>query len=401
MRIGLASWESLHSVAVGGVAVHVSELARAMEQDGHEIHVFTRQGAGQAFDECVDGVWYHRVPVDPHPDFVDGIYGMCQRIVKRFSETQHLTGRFDIFHAHDWLTIPAMVEVKRLYGVATVATMHSSEYGRCGNHFYEGLSARVRFLEERGVREADRVIAVSRTLQSEIAWMFDVPAEEMAVIYNGISPSPLAEQPNAEDVRRRYGLLQDHPTVLFVGRMTCQKGPDLLLGAVPEVLRQHPKTQFVFAGEGDLRPRLQTEAWHRGVADVCRFLGHRSAPELKELYAGADLIVVPSRNEPFGIVILEAWNASRPVVATENGGPSEFVWHEITGLKIRAREESIAWGLDRVLENPGWGRWMGRNGRVAVETAFSWESIARKTEQLYLDMLRPRSAQGTSQFASV
>jgi glycosyltransferase involved in cell wall biosynthesis len=393
MRIGLASWESLYSVAVGGVAVHVSELARAMELDGHEVHVFTRLGSGQTPDECIDGVWYHRVPISAHSEFVDSIYGMCQTMVRRFEETQYLTGRFDIFHAHDWLTIPAMVEVKRLYSTATVATMHSTEFGRCGNQFYGGSSARVRYLEQRGVQEADRVITVSRTLQSEIAWMFGIPAEEMAVIYNGICPSALKEQ--------RCGLLPDAPVVLFAGRMTCQKGPDLLLGAIPEVLREHPTTQFVFAGDGDLRPRLESEAWHRGVAHACRFLGHKSAPELKDLYASADLVVVPSRNEPFGIVILEAWNASRPVVATENGGPSEFVWHEITGLKIRAREESIAWGVGRVLQNPGWGQWMGRNGRVAVDTAFSWESIARKTEQLYLDMLRPRSVQGARDPISV
>lgn len=400
MRIALASWESLHSVAVGGVAVHVSELAKAMDLNGHEIHVFTRLGPGQAPDECIEGVWYHRVPFDPYPDFVDGIYGMCHAMALRFEETQQLTGAFDIFHAHDWLAVPAMLEVNRRLSTPTVVTMHSTEYGRCGNNFYDGPSARVRFLEHRGVSEADRVITVSKTLQREISWMFEIPAEEMAVIYNGIRPCPTADQPSAREVRERHGLVLQAPVVLFAGRMTCQKGPDLLLGAVPEVLRQAPKTQFVFAGEGDLRPRLEAEARHREIAQACRFLGHRSAEELKALYCAADLVVVPSRNEPFGIVILEAWNASRPVVATENGGPSEFVWHEVTGVKIRDREDSIAWGLNRVLQNPTWGAWMGRNGRVAVETAFSWTTIAGKTEQLYLDLLRPRRLGGIAHPAS-
>lgn len=388
MRIALASWESLHSVSVGGVAVHVSELARAMELDGHEIHVFTRLGVGQAPDECVDGVWYHRVPFDPYPDFVDGIYGMCQAMARRFGETRSLTGPFDIVHAHDWLAVPAMLEVNRLYGTPTVLTMHSTEYGRCGNQFYEGPSTRVRFLENRGVREADRLITVSRTLQREISWMFEVPSEEMAVVYNGICPSSSANMPEDPEVRKRYGLDPLAPVVLFAGRMTCQKGPDLLLGAIPEILQRTPAAQFVFAGEGDLRPRLEAEARHRGIAHACRFLGHRAASELGNLYRAADLVVVPSRNEPFGIVILEAWNASRPVVATENGGPSEFVWHEVTGVKIRDREDSIAWGVNRVLQNRPWGRWMGRNGRVAVETAFSWSTIAGKTEQLYIDLIR-------------
>lgn len=399
MRVALASWESLHSVAVGGVAVHVSELARAMERDGHEVHVFTRQGAGQAADQCVEGVWYHRVPFDPFPDFVDGIYQMCHAIVRRFGETQDIAGRFDIFHAHDWLAVAAMLEVKEAFGTPTVLTMHSTEFGRCGNHFYEGSSARVRYLERRGVREADHVIAVSRTLQRELAWAFETPAEEIAVIYNGIRPSAPASLPDPGAVRQRYGLSPDHPMVLFAGRMTCQKGPDLLVAAVPDILRQHPGVQFVFAGDGDLRHRLESEAWHRGIAHACRFLGHRSAKEMKDLFVASDMVVVPSRNEPFGIVILEAWDASRPVVATENGGPSEFVWHEVTGLKIKDREASIAWGVNRLLNSPAWAAWMGRNGRVAVETAFSWESIALKTEQAYLDLLRHRSYEGVPQRA--
>lgn len=394
MRIALASWESLHSVAVGGVAVHVSELARAMERNGHEVHVFTRLGPNQPEDELCDGVYYHRAPFHPFPDFVDGVYRMCAAIVQRFGEIQWATGPFDVIHAHDWLAVQAMLEIQRLFGTASVLTMHSTEYGRCGNHFYEGPSARVRHLEYRGVREADRVITVSRTLQREIAWMFDLPAEELTVIYNGISPSTPQSISDPATARARFQLPQDVPIVLFAGRMTCQKGPDLLLHAVPEILHRHPRAHFVFAGDGDLRHRLEHEAWHSGIAHACRFLGHRPASELADLYAAADMVVVPSRNEPFGIVILEAWNASRPVVATENGGPSEFVWHEVTGLKIRDQVDSIAWGVDRLLSNPAWASWMGRNGRVAVETAFSWATIAARTEHLYLELLSPQRLEG-------
>ena len=96
-----------------------------------------------------------------------------------------------------------------------------------------------------------------------------------------------------------------------------------------------------------------------------------------------DVVCVPSRNEPFGIVILEAWSAGKPVVASENGGPGEFVWNEVNGLKIYPNPESIAWGLGTLFTNFEWARWMGRNGRIAAESAFSWDAVGDTMLSVY------------------
>jgi glycosyltransferase involved in cell wall biosynthesis len=132
-----------------------------------------------------------------------------------------------------------------------------------------------------------------------------------------------------------------------------------------------------------MRHSLQAEAGQLGIDRACRFVGHKRGRDLVELFKTADAVVVPSRNEPFGIVILEAWSAGKPVIATQNGGPSEFVWHEITGLKIRDAVPSVAWGLQEMLSDTERAQWMGRNGRIAAETAFSWDAIAERTEQVY------------------
>jgi glycogen synthase len=121
----------------------------------------------------------------------------------------------------------------------------------------------------------------------------------------------------------------------------------------------------------------------RGVAHATRFLGHRSGAELIDLYKACDVVCMPSRNEPFGITALEGGSAGKPVVASQNGGPNEFIWHNVTGLKIYPTVESVGWGLGTLFTNFEWARWMGRNGRYAAETAFTWDNVAGMTERCY------------------
>jgi glycosyltransferase involved in cell wall biosynthesis len=125
-----------------------------------------------------------------------------------------------------------------------------------------------------------------------------------------------------------------------------------------------------------MRSQIENRARQLGITRETRFLGFQGNGTLTNLYKACDVVCVPSRNEPFGIVLLEAWSAGKPVVATINGGPAEYVWHEVNGLRVYANPDSIAWGLGTLFTNFEWGRWMGRNGRVAVETAFSWNTIA-------------------------
>ena len=385
MRIALLSWESLHSIPVGGVGVHVTELAAALERKGHDVHVFTRMGWGQSHLDRIHGVWYHRCPFGLHPDFVDEIQNMCRSFVHHlFATEDHMGAGFDVVHAHDWLTSNAMVWAKQGRGRKGALTIHSTEYGRCGNNFWGGRSARIRDHERHGTYCADRVITVSRALKGEVMWMYNVPDWKVAVIYNGVSVRAFdGWVPDAGAIRRGYGVGPLDPMVLFSGRMTSQKGPDLLVEAIPMILRYHSRAKFVFAGEGDLRGHCERRAGQLGVAHACRFLGWRAGVELQNLYKISDVICVPSRNEPFGITILEAWSAGKPVVASKNGGPDEFVWHEVTGLKIHPTAESVAWGIGTLFTNFDWARWMGQNGRVAAEAAFSWDSVADQALQLY------------------
>jgi glycosyltransferase involved in cell wall biosynthesis len=385
MRIAHLAWESLHSVSIGGVAVHATELAAALQRKGHEVHVFTRmrwQGDWQY--DCIHGVHYHRVPYAGARDIVDDVDNMCRAFVTSVFKTEDYMGaHFDIVHAHDWMAANAMVWIKQGRGRKGILTMHSTEYGRNGNNFYGGRSQRIMDHERHGTFCADRVITVSNSLKNEVMWIYNLPHWKASVVYNGISYEGFNGFLDPGAIKGRYGIGPLDPTMLFVGRMTGQKGPDLLIEAIPHVLRFHPSAKFVLAGDGDMRGHVERRAWQLGVHHACRFYGVLPRHELIDLYKAVDGVVVPSRNEPFGIVVLEAWAAGKPVVATVNGGPSELVWHDVTGYKIWPNPDSIAWGIGTLFSNFEHARWMGRNGRKAAETVFSWDTIAGKTLEAY------------------
>jgi glycosyltransferase involved in cell wall biosynthesis len=389
LRIALLSWESRYSIAVGGLAEHVSELAAALSRRGHELHVFTRMGPGQPGHERVDRVHYHRCPYVAHPDFMTDNERMCRSFIWHLGEIEpQLDGPFDVVHGHDWLTVKALAQARDQRHTPTVLTMHSTEFGRCGNRFYEGLSRRIREVEWQGVTYvADRIICVSRALREEVRRLYEVLAERTHVIYNGVDVHRFDAEVDVASVRGLHDVGAEDPLVLFAGRLSWQKGPDLLVDALPGVLSRHPQAKFVFAGAGHMREQLEQRVGTIGVKPATRFLGHRNGDELVGLFKGADLVCVPSRNEPFGIVILEAWSAGRPVVATRLGGPAEFVRHEDTGLTVGDNVGSIGWGVSRLLANQAEGRRMGRNGRREAETHFSWDTVAAATEKVYRSVL--------------
>ncbi|NIM50481.1 MAG: glycosyltransferase [Armatimonadetes bacterium] len=383
MKLAMLTWESLHSIAVGGMSAHVTELAAAIERKGHEVHVFTRMGENQPYYEQIDGVHYHRCPFDLDPDFSSEIHNFSRSLVHHVFQTEDYIGPFDLVHGHDWLTGPALSWIKEGRGRRTAWTVHATEYGRCGNQFWGGNSERIRGIERGTAWGADRVLAVSGSVQGEIQWMYEVPSDKIRVVHNAVSPHKYGRWLNPGEVKGRYGFGPLDPVVLFAGRMVYQKGPDILMEAVPKVLNSYGNAKFIFVGDGDMRQYVEEIANGNGAAGVCRFLGYVPEDEVINLYNACDVVCIPSRNEPFGIVVLEAWAAGKPVVVTHSGGPGEYVWHDVNGYMVYQHPESIAWGLGTIMHNWDHARWMGHNGRIAVETVFNWDTIADRTIWAY------------------
>ncbi|MCE5326771.1 MAG: glycosyltransferase family 4 protein [Planctomycetaceae bacterium] len=389
MRIAIFSWESLHSIVVGGVAVHVTELAAALQRRGNEVHVFARLGQGQTTYQQIHGVHYHRCPIDLCGDFVTEMNNMCNSFVYFMDATEAYQGaHFDIVHGHDWMCAKGVVQVKNRYGRRTVLTMHSTEFGRCGNCCHDGWSGRIRAVEAEGAHVADRVIAVSGLLADELKSQYRLSDGKLRMVYNGINCRRYDGYIDPAICRRSYGVGPMDPMVLFVGRLSTQKGPDLLLEAVPGILHHRGDAKIVFVGDGHLRQHLQQRCQQLGVAHAVRFLGAMGPDsDLINLYKSADVVCVPSRNEPFGLVVLEAWAAGKPVVATHNGGPREVVQHGENGYLVHADPGSIGWGVKEAFGNFAHARWMGERGRVKAAFGFNWDLIAGQTEGIYRELV--------------
>lgn len=399
MKIAMLAWESMHSIAVGGIAPHVTELAQALTARDHEVHIFTRRKENQRRYDLINGVHYHRCAYDYNPDFLIDMANMADSFYRHLAEVEDGYGEhFDIVHGHDWMITPALTRVKNERHGSIVMTVHSTEYGRCGNElFWHGQSKRIRDLEWEGTFIADRVVCVSESLRKETLWLYSVPPDKAVAIYNGVDASRFDIPVNVQEVRHSCKVKSDEPYILFAGRLAWQKGPDLLLDAAPMVLKKCPKAKFVFAGEGDMRPQLEAKVSTAGINSSIRFIGYRAGKDLVGLFKSADLIVVPSRNEPFGIVILEAWSASKAVVATRTGGPAEFVRHKDTGWTVPCDADSIGSGLTSVLADDNHARRMGLAGRKEAETRFSWENIASQTEEIYLSIAKSKAGTGSPQ----
>lgn len=386
MRIGFFSWETKHSVPVGGVAEVVSNLAQALAKQGHEVHVFTRMGHGQPEHELINDYYEHRCVSPGCEDFIEYMDHMCDSMVSCFHHVEGRYGKFDVLHGHDWHVVNALANLKNHKGYDFVWTCHSTELGRNGNSYQDNwFSGRVRHREWLGGYLSKLVTTVSYSMKDELMREYQIPGDKIEVNYNGINASEFEGKIDPGRVKERYGIWPLDPVVLFMGRMCHQKGPDLLLEAVPDVLSFRNDTQFVFAGGGDsMINHINGRSHWLGVDGKVHTLGYVSEEEKHELFKSCDMVCIPSRNEPFGIITLEAWASSKPVVATDIGGPREIVRNFYNGIKVDQHPSSIAWGIKYLLGDPTGEsiRRMGDNAKRSVRD-FTWSHIAKKYVSLY------------------
>jgi glycosyltransferase involved in cell wall biosynthesis len=361
----------MYAERVGGLASAATNLAETLAKQ-HEVHYYTR---GRMQDQEINGVTYHYCnPLGGN--CVQYCEDMSRAMVEQFHETDSV-GKFDILHFHDWHPIPAL---HRLKDRDTILTFHSTEYGRNGNQCgdwweYQEISGK----EWYGGLVAKRVTAVSAAMKNEVMQLYNVPGWKCDVVPNGIVPGQYRSYLDAGEVKRAYGIHPFAPLILFIGRLVWQKGPDMFIEAVRKVCQNRWDAKVIVAGDGGMRQYLQERARDLPV----NFVGYIQDSEYIRLLNACDLVVIPSRNEPFGLVLLEAWSAEKPVVACDVGGLSENIDTFVNGIKVSPDAESLAWGISTMLEDPGSAEVQGIRGRSKVDRVFLWDPIAERMTDTY------------------
>jgi glycosyltransferase involved in cell wall biosynthesis len=379
----MLTWEFPPRI-VGGIASHVSDLSRALTKRGIDVTVVTCDFPGAADYEDIDGVHVHRIDSYrfPTPDFISWVSMMNLNMLNHVAETMgRQNARFDLLHAHDWLVASAAIGLKNLFRIPLVATVHATEYGR-RNGLHTDYHRRIHQTEMWLCREAWRIICCSGYMASHVSQVFDTPRDKIDTIPNGVVVDKFTGSYDPETFRPRFANAEEK-LVLYVGRLVYEKGADVFIKAGVKVL-QNLDAKFVIVGDGYKKNDLMKLAWDSGIGHKVFFTGFIDVDTLRQLYHTADVFVVPSLYEPFGIVALEAMAARTPVVASNVGGLSEIVDHETTGIHVYpGNSDSLAWGILRVLENPRLSTKLREQAYRKVNALYNWDRIAGQTEATY------------------
>ena len=392
-RVLILSWE-YPPLIEGGLARHVRKLSENLVRHGVNVHVLTRgREESPVEEETSYGVMVHRVREPERPrelgEFVAWVEHMNADMLAAGVE---LGDRFDfdVVHGHDWLVAVAGDHLANRFRCPFAVTIHATEHGRHQGWVDKHPQSHIHGIERWMANRADRVITCSSYMREHVSDIYGIDEDSVTVIPNGIDPSELVPVDDLDALRARFA--EPHEKlVLLVGRLVYEKGFQLALEALPTLIERVGNVRFVVAGSGTHEEELKAQAAELGLMKYGRFLGWIGDDVLHSLYRIADLTVVPSIYEPFGLVALEAMASGCPCLVADTGGLREVVPNEQVGLRFVSRDpRSLAEMAERILTDDA------LRDRLVVQASehvlsFDWYDVARQVAGVYEELGRTRS----------
>lgn len=401
MRVLLFSWE-YPPVIEGGLGRHVRKLSEQLAAgEDVEVHVLTRGGGRLPPEELRRGVYVHRVTEPPFPSDVEAFVRWVAEMNRHMeARGEELLARleFDLVHSHDWLVADAAERVARSGALPWLVTIHATEFGRHQGFVQRRPQSYIHRAERRMARRADHVITCSDYMAGHVARIFDVPPGRITAIPNGIDPAELHPAPAAAlAALRAHYAADDQRLVLMVGRLVFEKGFHLALDALAPIAHRTGNVRFVIAGTGTAEAELKAQARKLGLSEYGSFIGWAGDDMLHSLYRIADLCIVPSIYEPFGLVALEAMASGCLCVVADTGGLREVVPVGGTvGLTFPSSDsDALRELLERALsDEPVRARMVAEARRHVLK--FDWAEVARRTRREYRRLVSAHALRSTA-----
>jgi len=400
-RVLILSWE-YPPVIEGGLARHVRKLAEALVRQGVAVDVLTRGvGGGSEIDRSgpdeSGGVNVHRVREPGWPRDLDRFVAWVEQMNEDMlaaGEALAQEHSYDLVHGHDWLVAKASAALAGRLGVPYITTIHATEHGRHQGWVADPPQSHIHSVERWMARSADAVIVCSYYMRGHVADIFDIDERRVAVIPNGVDPSELRPTGDPQALRREFAAPHEK-LVLLVGRLVYEKGFQLALDALPGVIDQVGNVRFLVAGSGTHEGELKAQAQRLGLCDHGTFLGWIGDDVLHSLYRIADLCVIPSIYEPFGLVALEAMASGCPCIVADTGGLREVVpVGERVGLRFNGGDaEHLGVMIERLLVDDE------LRDRLVTQASehvlrFDWDDIALRTRGIYDELAQLAAREG-------
>ena len=286
---------------------------------------------------------------------------------------RQLEGKFDVIHAHDWLTYFAGIAAKRVSGKPLVVHMHATSFDRSSG---DNIDTRVYDIERAGMAAADRVIAVSNLTRNIVIEKYGIPAERVVTVHNAVRFS------NKENEAPERGV--EDKIVTFLGRITYQKGPDYFVEAAAKVLKRVPNVRFVMAGSGDMMNHVIRRVARLGIADRFHFTGFLKGDDVDKMFQLSDVYIMPSVSEPFGISPLEAMRSNVPVIISKQSGVAEVLDYAV---KVDYWDvDAMADAIYGFVKYPALAKMFSTKGLEEV-TGLKWNNAAAKIKDVYEDAM--------------
>lgn len=395
MRILHVSWE-YPPLVYGGLGRHLHGLAEAQAAEGHEVVVVTQRPEGTAHDEVVAGVRVVRATYEPLRLTESELLGWVDGLGRELARAGLGSGWWpQVVHAHDWVVGGAARRLRDGFGVPLVSTLHATEAGRHQGWLPGDLSRAIHRREWRLTVDSRRAIVCSDAMRTDVETLFSVPHDDVDVVPAGIDAAAWrAPVRSVREARRQYA--GEGPLLVTASRLEWEKGVHTLLDAMPRLRRRFPGLRLVVAGRGSQLAALTEQARRLRLGRAVSFAGWLPEEQLAALLAVADVVVLPSVYEPFGLVALEAAAQRAPLVVAATGGLAETVEDGVTGRTATPLDPiSFADVVTEVLRDPTATQRQVRAMSRRLRSVHDWTAVAERTVGVYQraladDAPRPR-----------